>query len=370
MKSKKLVCRYLPICRGCPLGRFDFETQQSIKKKKFFDRLNSDLLAGITDSTRFEYVFPVFDNYRVRSDFIYLDGRMGWYDDKKQFFSVESCSLHDSKLTELIQLTSRNPLLIKKGSLRFRVGPNNLKGIWLDLANLDIKQLLDTPCSLDFFFDNDIVLEMGQKGKRVLRAEDNTYRFMDPKPLPWFETRFREQSVPLYSLISSFTQTNPRLNIQMIQIIGEMLGRTSFDEAVEFGCGVGNFTAFLSEISRHVVVIENDFRNLIPLRKNIELFGIKDRVQVYEKLSFFQASGHLTSNKRLYLVNPSRSGVGSLFDIPIKSDHVLYISCHLESFVADSKKLVDQGFIIEKTVLYDQFPHSEHFEIITYFRRK
>ena len=72
---------------------------------------------------------------------------------------------------------------------------------------------------------------------------------------------------------------------------------------------------------------------------------------------------------RLYFVNPSRSGVGKLFESPVPANSVLYVSCHLESFILDAIKLEKQGFQLAKVTLFDQFPHSEHFEIISYFTK-
>lgn len=364
----KLACKYLNSCRGCPLGHLEFEQQIARKKQKLIDSLATALPASMIQGTEYDFVFPAFDRYRSRCDFIYSEGKLGWIDQGKKFLPIEECPLHAPKLTSLAGLIVTLAWPVKRGSMRLRVSPEGAFGVWLDLANLDIKEILSDGKVLDALFEAGVIVEMGQKGKRVVKAGDQ-YKLGDPVPYPWFQTLMGGKTVLLNSLISSFTQTSPDLNVQMIQILKSFLPDQKFSEIVEFGCGVGNFTLFLSEYAPRVNVIENDFRNLIPLEKNIELFGLTDRVSVFESVSSFLKQRKQISKNSLYFVNPARSGVGPLFDQPIKTDSLVYVSCHLDSFLSDVAKLSDQGFKLVKATLFDQFPHADHFEILSYFKK-
>ncbi len=327
--------------------------------------------AGTFQAAEFNFIFPVHSQYRIRTDFTYLDGRLGWYDQSKVFLPIEWCPLHDSELTNLIATVAKVNWPVQKGSFRFRIGFNGIKGLWLDLANLDIKTVLSDQKILNYLFENKIIVEMGQKGKRV-QAIGNEFKLTDPTPEPWFITQFQKQPAPLFGLISSFTQTNPDLNLKMIRVIDSFLTDLTFNEIVEFGCGVGNFTLYLSEKTDRVCVIENDFKNLVPLKNNLALYKINSTVDVFKNLNDFTRRTdqvNLGTDGRLYFVNPSRSGVGSLFDSPIPANAVLYVSCHLESFLFDATKLEKQAFKLAKVTLFDQFPHSEHFEVISYFTK-
>ncbi len=372
MKSfGRIDCQYLETCRGCPLGGLEFEEQTTIKKNRLLNRLKGLLDSNAFLAVKFDFKFPVHSQYRIRTDFTYLNGRLGWYDRAKVFLPIESCPLHAPELTNFIRTVAQVNWPVKKGSFRFRVGHLGIKGLWLDLANLDIKTVLSNQEILNYLFENNIVVEMGQKGKRV-QTIAGEFKLTEPTPEPWFSTQFQEKTVPLLALISSFTQTNPDLNLKMIGVIDSFLNDLTFTEIVEFGCGVGNFTLYLTEKTKRVSVIENDFKNLVALEKNLALYKVKSSVVVYENLNHFIKRPVLTEigpDGCLFFVNPSRSGVGTLFDSQISANSVLYVSCHLESFLIDSAKLVKQGFKLSRSTLFDQFPHSEHFEIISFFTK-
>jgi 23S rRNA (uracil1939-C5)-methyltransferase len=362
----KLACKYLSSCRGCPLGPLEFEDQKAAKKKKFSDRLNQTFSAQTLTRTDFDYVFPVFDGYRTRCDFIYTEGRLGWYDLEKKFLPIDECHLHTKPLVEFAKELLKVRWPVKQGSMRLRISPDGKAGVWLDLANLDIKYILADTKYLTPLFNTGVAVEMGQKGKRVISTEKG-FKLSDPETYPWFQTLLKNNPVPLNALISSFTQTSPDLNISMIKILKSFLGQTSFKHVVEFGSGVGNFTLFLSEYTAAMSVIENDSRNLIPLKQNLEQYGLSETVTVFENINVFISNRPTVEKNSLYFVNPARSGVGRLFYSPIDANHVVYVSCHLESFLLDTVKLAAQGFRLANATLFDQFPHADHFEVLSYF---
>jgi len=360
----KLGCLHLSTCRGCPLGTLDDKQQKIVKKQKFLDSLEQTLPTVMIRETKYDFVFPAFDHYRTRCDFIYSDGKLGWIDKNRKFLPIDECPLHVPELKFLADKITKLSWPVQRGSMRLRVSPSGTFGLWLDLANLDIKELLSEAKILNELFESNIVVEMGQKGKRVVRSGDG-FKLSDPTPYPWFKSEIVGTTVELSSLISSFTQTSPELNLKMIQILKSILGAKTYSEIVEFGCGVGNFTLFLSGYANAVKVIENDQRNLIPLKHNIETFALNGKITIFESVrSFFNGTAAIKQDS-LYFVNPSRSGVGALFDQPIPAQNIVYVSCHLESFLTDVVKLNAQGFRLQQATLFDQFPHSEHFEIIS-----
>ncbi|MBL7542371.1 MAG: class I SAM-dependent RNA methyltransferase [Bdellovibrionaceae bacterium] len=362
-----LNCKYLEVCRGCPLGGMEYEQQKNHKKKMFLDRLENHLSPAARKNTQYEFVFPVFDHYRTRSDFIFQNGQLGWYTAERQFLAIEECTLQTRELNEFAQMVGKLDWPIQKGSMRFRVAPDGKRGLWLDLANVDIKTILSAPTLLPSLIDQGIVIEMGQKGKQVI--QEDQIKFVDPIPYPWFATEYENKSVPLKTLISSFTQTNPILNVHMIQLVKKYLHPLRFDQIIEFGSGTGNFTLFLTELSREVLAIENDRRNLLPLRQNLADLSLSHHVKIIETVQLFLSQEIHEAATRLYFVNPARSGVGSLFDRDVMATDVIYISCHLDSFIRDAEKLDTQGFQLVQATLFDQFPHSAHFEIVSFFKK-
>ncbi len=359
----KLTCKYLGSCRGCPLGHLDIDEQRRLKKNKLIESLNRALPAEMIKNAVYDFVFPVFDRYRTRCDFIYSDGKLGWVDQDKKFLPIDECPLHVSELTSFASFVSKLPWPVKRGSMRLRVSPAGTRGIWLDLANLDIKEILSNSSVLNDLFDAGVIVEMGQKGKRVERVGD-VYKLIEPSPYPWFKTEVDGKPADLNSLISSFTQTSPELNLQMIQHLKSFLADRKFTDMVEFGSGAGNFTLFLASYASTINVIENDNRNLIPLRQNIHQFGLQNKIYIFESVGSFFKNNKASAG--LYFVNPARSGVGALFDQAVPAESIIYVSCHLESFLSDVAKLGSQGFKLINVTLFDQFPHADHFEILSF----
>lgn len=66
------------------------------------------------------------------------------------------------------------------------------------------------------------------------------------------------------------------------------------------------------------------------------------------------------------LVSPPRRGIGqALCDYlsRMAPDYILYSSCNAESMAKDIEML--PGYRIERVQLFDMFPHTAHYEVLT-----
>lgn len=66
------------------------------------------------------------------------------------------------------------------------------------------------------------------------------------------------------------------------------------------------------------------------------------------------------------LVNPPRRGIGkALCDYlnQMAPGYILYSSCNAESMAKDIQMLPD--YRIERVQLFDMFPHTAHYEVLT-----
>lgn len=357
--SLNFHCAHLTVCSGCSEKTLDFEQQCILKTRKF----KSTLLENFNvKNERLSFRFPTQGYHRHRGDFICFDNQMGLYDSLRNLIPLDSCSLLDPPLNEFYQSIKNTPFQVKKGTIRIRKSVDNHFGLWIDFSNLDIKRLLEEEKTLPSLLHQGVVVEMGQKGKR-LSLINGKLKLTDPKPEVWFRTLIDQSPTPLFSLISSFTQPSFDLNLLIQMEIQNFLSQKRFDSILEFGTGIGNFGLFLSTFSDKLIFLETDERNLIPLRKNIQTYLSHKDVKVFSSKNDVEAE--------LIFVNPPKSGVGPLFNNPFpdKTKDIIYVSCYLESMIHDLKKLVKQGFQIQRSILFDQFPQSHHFETITYLSR-
>lgn len=370
LEEIKFNCPHIESCNGCSFKSLDYNFQRQTKKERFEKALLESL--HYTGSIQLE--FPTLGYHRDRADFVSFSGKLGLFNKAKEFQELKTCSLLSPRLAAYFQKLQLYSFPINKGSLRLRVSAaaaNFNYGLWLDFANQDIKKLLEEKKTLQKLIQEGIFIEIGQKGKKLLLDSDTgTLKLKDPEPHFWFSGLKENQETPLYSLVSSFTQPSMKLNILMQRLIVSLLSQRQYEFGVEFGSGIGNFSALIQEHSKFSFFLENDPRNLLALSKNIK--SDKGRIITSQKEwnkelndkgeNFFKAS-------KLFLVNPPKSGVGELFNKDPNCETLIYISCYLDSMVKDLLSLKKYGYKIRQTILFDQFPQSQHFETITKLER-
>jgi tRNA/tmRNA/rRNA uracil-C5-methylase (TrmA/RlmC/RlmD family) len=76
--------------------------------------------------------------------------------------------------------------------------------------------------------------------------------------------------------------------------------------------------------------------------------------------------------ERGLLVDPPRAGLRQVLDWLEAGDSrpkaLIYVSCFVEAFRADAKRLADLGYSLASLVGVDQFVHSPHAEWVARFR--
>ncbi len=281
------------------------------------------------------------------------------------------------------------PPLNGRGSLRLRVSPTGLRGVWLDFANADIKLILDEAAWLDRLAAQGVVIEMGQRRKRAQRDETR-WRLIDPQPEAWFETWMSTPATildskvtdthvvaqPLYGKIASFTQPSRQANRELIRLALQHLCST--DTALELGSGIGNFTLPIAARAEHVFAWENDKSALDDLRVNLENSGLTHKVQV-QAVDFIrgyslESSATDSASKpsaNFVLVDPPRAGLGRFASdlAELEAERLAYISCYPESWAQDLETLSRGGWQLKELHIVDQFPRTRHYEIVSHLSR-
>ena len=293
------------------------------------------------------------------------------------------------------------PPLEGRGSVRLRVSPRGLRGVWLDFANIDLKAILDDQAWLNRQASQAVIVEMGQRRKRAHRDE-NRWRLIDPTPEAWFETWLSTDSdsspQPLFGKIASFTQPSRSANRQLIRLALQQL--SAEEHALELGSGIGNFTLPIAARSKGVTAWENDRSALEDLHFNLESCGLGHKVNV-EAIDFIRGVG-LHQRTRLggtsqvsdasspealppfgnskpsfALVDPPRAGLGDFAEVLAKAEGRLdgieklsYVSCYPESWARDLQTFATNGWTLREAHLVDQFPRTRHVEIVSHLVRR
>jgi 23S rRNA (uracil1939-C5)-methyltransferase len=148
--------------------------------------------------------------------------------------------------------------------------------------------------------------------------------------------------------------------------------------AIEFGSGIGNFTLPLASVCEHVDALEIDPLACQSLAQTIVNSGLQHKITVHQGDFQRLSEKHVFHEANLVFVDPPRSGLkyflDSLFAKETAKDdskyfYFIYVSCFLESFLIDSKKLIALGYQCRQVTLVDQFPQTPHTEMVALFTR-
>lgn len=363
-------------CGGCQHLGLSYGNQKDLKishLKALFAQ------AGIESFTTPVFYSAGSSHLRDRLDFTLQEGRLGLYSKtSKQILDIEICS----QLSEDLQAWLNDFRKIKwpftKGSFRLRRGPQGQKGLWIDLANIDIKSLLQEKMILQKLQEQCFV-EIGQR-RKVPFWNGSEYKLKDPEHHIWFQTWMGEQPVPLYCQVASFTQPSLKANKIICDIINSWVQSFPKSRLIEFGSGIGNLTLPALTSAESLLACEIDELSLQGLEKTLnelpsELRHLKNKVQIYRgdfQKKLLQDFSQFTG----VLANPPRSGLMNFLK-PLEElqqeqrpEFFIYMSCFPESMVEDFKSLQSCGYKINETILVDQFPQTEHYEVLSLLQRK
>jgi 23S rRNA (uracil1939-C5)-methyltransferase len=362
--SQSLNCPHVGACGGCAWGTKDFAIQSQEKL--------TPLRAVFSDA---RMVPAPMIGVRDRADLVWesTEGgmRLGLFAlDRREIVDLETCSMMSSALEAWFREFRLRAPPIRRGSVRLRVSPGGERGVWLDFANEDVKNLFAEREYLRWLSARAFV-EIGQRRKALIWRDDQP-KLTDPVLKPWFETYDADMKpIPLYGPVGGFSQAGFDVNRLLVEAVSATAKMSGVQDWVELFCGNGNFALALAARSMNVEAVELDelavrglelsLRALPPLNLQVR------RGDVYLK------RGELPSVAgRGLLLDPPRAGLRELLahmESGWLPRALLYVSCFSDVFVQDAERLKALGFRARHLVGVDQFPFTPHGEWVTLFER-
>lgn len=374
-KSDLLACSYGSACSGCD---WLFKTPDEQREGKIAALRSAWREAGHPEELGdVAWVGVAAGGLRDRVDLMFDrrsgSAKLGLFDRfKTGLVDLQGCPQMSPALESWLHDFRRFDFPISRGSVRLRVSPTGVRGVWLDFANEDVKALLESREPLESLRRIAIV-EIGQRRKRLIER-DGVLKLGDPVLEPWFETSSASKTIPLYCTIGSFTQPGFAANRALVGEVMKQVALAKPKRAAEFGSGIGNFTLPLAELCESVDAFEVDSLALTGLRRSLEETGLQARVTIHDgNFQGAKAAELDFSGYDLLLVDPPRSGLMRFLDpLEMTQDpprHFVYVSCFAESFSRDALRLRNTGYVLRRLAIVDQFPQSRHFEIVASFVR-
>ncbi|WP_029858229.1 23S rRNA (uracil(747)-C(5))-methyltransferase RlmC, partial [Yersinia pestis] len=174
----------------------------------------------------------------------------------------------------------------------------------------------------------------------------------------------RFNQVPLYIRPQSFFQTNPQVAASLYATARQWVQEHEVHSMWDLFCGVGGFGLHCAGPETQLTGIEINAEAIACARQSAEQLGLKNvSFAALDSTRFATAEAQIPE---LVLVNPPRRGIGrELCDYlsQMAPKFILYSSCNAETMAKDISLLA--GYHIERVQLFDMFPHTSHYEVLT-----
>ena len=179
----------------------------------------------------------------------------------------------------------------------------------------------------------------------------------------------RFNDVPLWIRPQSFFQTNPVVAGHLYATARDWVRQLPVNHMWDLFCGVGGFGLHCATPQMKLTGIEIAPEAITCAKQSAQELGLQNlHFQALDSTQFATAQGEVPD---LVLVNPPRRGIGKpLCDFlsRMAPRFIVYSSCNAQTMAKDIREL--PGYRIERVQLFDMFPHTAHYEVLTLLSRQ
>ncbi|WP_437889807.1 23S rRNA (uracil(747)-C(5))-methyltransferase RlmC [Phytobacter sp. V91] len=178
----------------------------------------------------------------------------------------------------------------------------------------------------------------------------------------------RFNQVPLWIRPQSFFQTNPKVASDLYATARDWVRALPVAHMWDLFCGVGGFGLHCATPQMRLTGIEIAPEAIASASQSAAELGLtRLHFQALDSTAFATDQGEIPD---LVLVNPPRRGIGkALCDYlsQMAPPFIVYSSCNAQTMAKDFRQL--PGYRIARVQLFDMFPHTAHYEVLTLLER-
>ncbi|EOC0122701.1 23S rRNA (uracil(747)-C(5))-methyltransferase RlmC [Cronobacter sakazakii] len=175
--------------------------------------------------------------------------------------------------------------------------------------------------------------------------------------------------VPLWIRPQSFFQTNPTVASALYATARDWVRALPVNHMWDLFCGVGGFGLHCATPEMTLTGIEIAPEAIASARVSAQALGLRNvHFQALDSTDF--ATGQ-QAVPDLVLVNPPRRGIGKAlceYLSHMAPRYIIYSSCNAQTMAKDIREL--PGYRIARVQLFDMFPHTAHYEVLTLLVRE
>lgn len=358
-------CEYFSRCGGCSLQHLSYSGQLEFKQKILYRQFAS--LIGDKDSTWQDPITSSPLTYRHRARFSVKANRERCDFGFRQHGShhivdVDHCHIVYPKINDLIGPVKTLIKSLKNRSLisELSIAEDGHSKIGLILGCKHRLCAEDLAKCHFFSEEHAVLIELV-----LANSTDQS---------PYWRSGSSEFSYPIgrYNLnvpfsLKDFTQVNPAINQQLIDLAIDWLQLSASDVVADFFCGIGNFTLPVAGLVRSVLGYELVADMVIKAANNAEANDITNCQ--FKAIDLMADRIELEEGFNKVLLDPPRAGAESLcrqlaVSLPVR---IVYVSCNPNTLFRDARILLSAGYSLESIALADMFPQTAHCELISLF---
>ncbi|MXJ82014.1 23S rRNA (uracil(747)-C(5))-methyltransferase RlmC [Klebsiella michiganensis] len=175
--------------------------------------------------------------------------------------------------------------------------------------------------------------------------------------------------VPLWIRPQSFFQTNPVVASRLYATARDWVRQLPVNHMWDLFCGVGGFGLHSATPEMRLTGIEIAPEAIACAKQSAAQLGLHNlHFQALDSTQFATGEGDIPD---LVLVNPPRRGIGDglcAYLSRMAPEFIIYSSCNARTMAKDIARLA--GYRIERVQLFDMFPHTAHYEVLTLLVRE
>ncbi|EPE7075899.1 23S rRNA (uracil(747)-C(5))-methyltransferase RlmC [Cronobacter sakazakii] len=175
--------------------------------------------------------------------------------------------------------------------------------------------------------------------------------------------------VPLWIRPQSFFQTNPTVASALYATARDWVRALPVSHMWDLFCGVGGFGLHCATPEMTLTGIEIAPEAIASARASAQALGLRNvHFQALDSTDF--ATGQ-QAVPDLVLVNPPRRGISKAlceYLSRMAPRYIVYSSCNAQTMAKDIGEL--PGYRIARAQLFDMFPHTAHYEVLTLLVRE
>jgi len=360
-KHRKIPeCKYFSICGGCLLQHLENSFYIEFKQKNIKESLAR---SGI--SVDKEVGFLDIGKEERRRIYLHVDKKnnLGLYkENSNDLVAIDSCLVVTNKINSVISKLQNLLKLIPHGLIK-------------DISICEFDNIIDIVLKLRNGVNitplKSLLVEFSREN-RVNISYKNNKEIIDVNICRIPQLMIGEALIDVSSEI--FMQATKKGQDAIISIILDFIKTHNITKVVDLFSGVGTYSFAMSKIKNitHITAIEAISTMVDIIESNSKKVKLGNKVVA--KIKDLHSNPIKLDELNIYdlaIVNPPRNGAKAQIKQLIKSNikNVIMVSCSANSFVQDSKILVENGFKIENITLIDQFYYTSHIELVAIFTK-